>query len=473
MDFSVRFQATRLAGQQGACQPGPPGPWHCQGLLRGVTSEGGQPAEGSWWPTGGSSESSAHALRWIKRKRCEAGGGGGVAWWREKADAMGRSGQEACPAGGGTWKNPCVHAESYAWKTSCPRRRGGGQAVVCLLPPRLCSSCTLCCCWWCWCCCGALRGASGAWFPAVNRGDVLSRTAVAFLAARCAGQKGLMLRGAVGDAGARGLVEEDEGDSPLEPLRDRAGTGRGTELEPGGVGGGRRAANAIASWLSLGRGGTARRCQAGDEGNVGTGQRKGVVVPSSIPLGQPEGCPQLLEILGSGAGEEWEMGAVGLHPLPLTLHPVTRSPAGWWAVGAGLCHVGAGYGPFGGRAVPGQRWLLTLDARCRCFHAPQPRQTKALALLCSPKTYRLCPASTSPGAGIRWWQCRVGVPSGFSAGPVANATRVLALHAPVALPSPRARQSVIPPAWFPSGPGAWSRPFPAWLSPRAGCGRGH
>lgn len=139
----------------------------------------------------------------------------------------------------------------------------------------------------------------------------------------------------------------------MEPLRDRAGTGCGTELEAGGVGGGRRAANTMASWPSLGRGGTARRWRAGDEGNVGTGQRKGVVVPSSIPLGQLEGCPQLLEIPGSGAGEEWEMGAVGLHPLPLTLHPVTRSPAGWWAVGAGPCHAGAGYGPFGRQSCAG------------------------------------------------------------------------------------------------------------------------
>lgn len=269
---------------------------------------------------------------------------------------MGRSGQEACPAGGGTRKNPCVHAESYAWKTSHHRLWGGAgcglpaaptalqQLHLVLLLVLLLVVLVL------------LRRFARRERSVVScreQGRCAQPNAVAFLAARCAGQKGLMLRGAVGAAGAQGFVEEDGGDSPLEPLRDRAGTGRGTELEPGGVGGGRRAANAIASWPSLGRGGTARRWRAGDEGNVGTGQREGVVVPSSIPLGQLEGCPQLLEIPGSGAGEEGEMGAVGLHPLPLTLHPVTRSPAGWWAVGAGPCHAGAGYGPFGRQSCAG------------------------------------------------------------------------------------------------------------------------
>lgn len=154
LDFSVRFQATRLAGQQGACQPGPPGPWHCQGLLRGVTSEGGQPAEGSWWPTGGSSESSAHALRWIKRKRCEAGGGGGLRGGVKRlmlwagvvrkrvrlGEARGKTpacmqramrGKPAAPGGGGVgrlWSACCPHGSAAA--APCAAAGGAGAAAA-------------------------------------------------------------------------------------------------------------------------------------------------------------------------------------------------------------------------------------------------------------------------------------------------------------------------------------------------------
>lgn len=45
-------------------------------------------------------------------------------------------------------------------------------------------------------------------------------------------------------------------------------------------------------------------------------------------------------------------------------------------------------------------------------------------------------------------------------GPLRSPTRVLALHAPMAPPSPRARQSIIPPARLPSGSSAGSSPSP-------------
>lgn len=76
--------------------------------------------------------------------------------------------------------------------------------------------------------------------------------------------------------------------------------------------------------------------------------------------------------------------------------------------------------------------------------------------LCSPKM--LHPSMDSPGSGTQ----AVAVPW---QGPVRSPTHVLALHALVAPPSPCARQSIIPPAWLPSGPGAL--PLSA---PRAGHG---
>lgn len=103
---------------------------------------------------------------------------------------------------------------------------------------------------------------------------------------------------------------------------------------------------------------------------------------------------------------------------------------------------------------------------------PQPCRATALALLCSPKVYQLCLSLvwTSLGAGFRWWLHLSKVPSGFPAGAVASATRILALHAPVALPSPCAWWSVIAPARFPSGPGAWFRLSPWGCVQRYGQG---
>lgn len=79
---------------------------------------------GVWWRTGSSSECSAHALHWIKRMMCREG----FAPWRGEAGAIGGSGQEVCLASGSMWKNPCLHAESRAWKTSHP---GGLRAACC------------------------------------------------------------------------------------------------------------------------------------------------------------------------------------------------------------------------------------------------------------------------------------------------------------------------------------------------------
>lgn len=72
--------------------------------------------------------------------------------------------------------------------------------------------------------------------------------------------------------------------------------------------------------------------------------------------------------------------------------------------------------------------------------------------LCSPKM--LHPSMDSPGSGTQ----AVAVPW---QGPVRSPAHVLALHALVAPPSPCARQSIIPPAWLPSGPGALPALCPA------------
>lgn len=60
-----------------------------------------------WWPMGGSSKCSAHALPWIKRKMCK----GGFAWWCGEAGVMGRSNQGVCPTGENMKKPLCAHRE--------------------------------------------------------------------------------------------------------------------------------------------------------------------------------------------------------------------------------------------------------------------------------------------------------------------------------------------------------------------------
>lgn len=138
------------------------------------------------------------------------------------------------------------------------------------------------------------------------------------------------------------------------------------------------------------------------------------------------------------------MAAMWLHPL--TQHPVTHST---WGGGCGMgpCHAGAGYSPREAGMCQGQQWLLTLDAGGSMYHSV------GIAALLRMYWLHPSPAWISLGAGIGWWQCPGRVSSGFPDRAIADATRVLALHAPVALPSPCARRSVIPPALFPSGPG--------------------
>lgn len=115
----------------------------------------------------------------------------------------------------------------------------------------------------------------------------------------------------------------------------------------GGVGGGQRAANAVTSWPPLAWAVPALPNGLGTRGVSARGSAGVVVVPSSIPWGSWGWCAWLPKMPGSGAGEGWEMAAVGLHAVPLTQHPVTHSPWGRWAVGMGPCHAGAGYGPLG------------------------------------------------------------------------------------------------------------------------------